>query len=342
MKKSVSFIFVFITSISCWLPACAGEYGPRDFSDVEKWTAIVTAFEPEIEAINKAFTAIPEAKIEKTVSFKGVEYQIGKYKGEPIVIFSTGVSVPNAAMTLQMALDYFPIDSVIMMGIAGAINPKFAPGDIAIPERWYFHDESVYANPANTDVNDDAGGNDETGGNGYLLPEFYEQALAAYKERAKQDPHAPNYANFGYLFPRGTSVVKEGWDSRQRMPYFTVSESLLRYAKQAIATMPDITMPSGKPIKVAVGGNGVTGSVFVDNAQYRIWLQRVFDAQVAEMESAAVGQVCFVNGVDWLVIRSVSDLAGGQKGKNQENVFEALASGTGAKLLVAILDEMSK
>jgi adenosylhomocysteine nucleosidase len=47
-----------------------------------------------------------------------------------------------------MALDYFPIEPVVMMGIAGALNPEFQAGDIALPERWYFHDESLYANPA--------------------------------------------------------------------------------------------------------------------------------------------------------------------------------------------------
>lgn len=67
---------------------------------------------------------------------------------------------------------------------------------------------------------------------------------------------------------------------------------------------------------------------------------KVYQAEVTEMESAAVGQVCFVNEVDWIVIRSVSDLAGGQQGKNAENVFDAIASGTGTKLLLGLLDQI--
>ena len=100
-------------------------------------------------------------------------------------------------------------------------------------------------------------------------------------------------------------------------------------------------MPSGKPIQVQVGGNGVTGSVFVDNAEYRTWLREVFKANVAEMESASVAQVCFVNDIDWVIIRSVSDLAGGQKGKNEESVFDAIASGTGTRLMLGLLDEIA-
>ena len=99
-------------------------------------------------------------------------------------------------------------------------------------------------------------------------------------------------------------------------------------------------MPSGKEINIRIGGNGVTGSVFLDNANYRQWLQRVYSAQVTEMESAAVGQVCFVNEVDWIVIRSISDLAGGQHGKNVENVFDGIASGTGTTFMLGLLNEL--
>ncbi|WP_395345760.1 purine phosphorylase [Ningiella sp. W23] len=302
-------------------------YGPRSFPDTEKWTAIVAAYEPEIKAIKAAFEAAEDVHINETVSIKGVKYQLGTYKGEPVIIFTTGISVPNAAMTMQMALDYFPIDTVIMMGIAGAINPEFEPGDIAIPERWYFHDESVYVNP------------DETGSK-YILPVYYEQALARYKAREKADPHAPKYQNFGIIHPEEMSIVKDGWDSPRQMPYFEVTPRLLSLAEKASTTIEPITLPSGKAINIALGGNGVTGSVFADNAEYRVWLQEVYSAQVTEMESAAVGQVCFVNEVDWIIIRSVSDLAGGQEGQNDENVFDAIASGTGTKMMMGLLDQL--
>lgn len=306
------------------------EYGPRVFSEDEKWIAIVAAYEPEIAAIDRAFAMLDVAKIEKTITIKGVKYQLGKYKGKPIVVFTTGISVPNAAMTMQMALDYFPIDKVVMMGIAGAINPSFSPGDIAIPERWYFHDESVYANP------------DPKKENSFILPSYYESALEHYKAREKSDPYAPKYKNFGFIHPEEMEVIKQGWDKPRQMPYFTVSANLLSYAEKAAVNVPQITMPSGTPISIHIGGNGVTGSVFLDNAKYREWLQQVYSAQVTEMESAAVGQVCFVNEVDWIIIRSISDLAGGQVGKNEENVFDAIASGTGTKLMIGLLDELVK
>lgn len=304
------------------------DYGPKEFTEKNKWTAIVAAYAPEIKAIDEAFEKLADAEIKQTVTIKGVKYQLGTYKGEPVVIFTTGISVPNAAMTMQMALDYFPIERVVMMGIAGAVNPDFQPGDIAVPERWYFHDESVYVNPA--PKNDGS----------FILPDYYENALLRYKERRKQDPHSPAYENFGYIHPEEMSVIKQGWDKPQQMPYFTATPQLVELAKKAAKAVAPIHMPSGKPIQIKVGGNGVTGSVFLDNAEYRLWLQRVYQAQVTEMESAAVGQVCFVNDVDWIIIRSISDLAGGQQGKNDENVFDGIASGTGTKLLIGLLNEI--
>jgi adenosylhomocysteine nucleosidase len=328
MCKSALLILIIVLPGLFGVALAEPKYGPREFSDTDKWTAIVAAYEPEIRAIDDAFDRTETAKIDQTIIIKGVKYQLGTYKNEPVIIFTTGISVANAAMTMQMALDYFPIDKVIMMGIAGAVNPMFEPGDIAIPERWYYHDESVYVNPDLNKVGT------------YILPSYYKETSIGHKERAKIDSNAPKYKNFGYQFPREVAVVKEGIDIPQKMPYFSVSENLLAFAKKAIINVDTIKMPSGKLIKVKIGGNGVTGSVFADSSKYRQWLQYVFNAQVTDMESAAVGQVCFVNNVDWIVIRSVSDLAGGQKGHNDENVFSAIASGTGAKLMMALLDEI--
>ncbi|MFT6896568.1 MAG: adenosylhomocysteine nucleosidase [Paraglaciecola sp.] len=322
------FIYLLLLFTFATYGASEGQFGPREFAVSNKWTAIVAAYEPEIKAIDAAFANLPQAQITQTLHYKGVSYQLGTYKGEPVVIFTTGISVPNAAMTMQMALDYFPIERVIMMGIAGAVSADFSPGDIAVPQRWYFHDESVY-------VNADP---DESGE--YVLPDYYERSLASFLARRKDDPHSPAYENFGFVHPEEMAVIKEGWDSPRQKPYFTATAGLLALTRQAVEQVGPILMPSGKAITVKIGGNGVTGSVFLDNADYRNWLRKVFDAQVAEMESAAVAQVCFVNDVDWLVIRSISDLAGGQQGKNVENVFDGIASGTGAKLLLGLLDQI--
>jgi adenosylhomocysteine nucleosidase len=327
--RTANLLLVALASAPLLVAAASPDIGPKDFSGQKGWTAIVAAYAPEIRAIDTALEAHPDAAIERTVVFRGVSYQIGHFRGEPIVVFTTGVSVTNAAMTTQMAIDYFPIERLVMMGIAGGINPVYQPGDITVPERWYFHDESVYVNP------------DPTKPGAYVLPDYFDATMRRRADRDASDPFAPAYSNFGFIHPDEVSVIRDGWERPRDVPYFTATPSLVARARAAVEKIGPIRMPSGHPIRVSVGGNGVTGSVFLDNAEYREWLRKVYSAEVTEMESAAVGQVCFVNDVDWIVIRSVSDLAGGQEGKNQENVYDAIASGTGAKLLLGLLEEIA-
>ncbi|MFZ1682936.1 MAG: 5'-methylthioadenosine/adenosylhomocysteine nucleosidase [Candidatus Zixiibacteriota bacterium] len=60
-----------------------------------------------------------------------------------------------------------------------------------------------------------------------------------------------------------------------------------------------------------VVGTVVTGDSFVADETRIKWLQREFGAVAAEMEGAAVGQVCQANKVPFVVIRVISDGASG-------------------------------
>lgn len=59
------------------------------------------------------------------------------------------------------------------------------------------------------------------------------------------------------------------------------------------------------------GGRVVSGDTFVASPEKVAWLWQTFGAACAEMEGAAVAQVCARHGVPYVVIRSVSDTAGG-------------------------------
>jgi adenosylhomocysteine nucleosidase len=58
------------------------------------------------------------------------------------------------------------------------------------------------------------------------------------------------------------------------------------------------------------------------------------------MESAAVAHVTYSNGVPFLAVRSLSDLAGGGEGANEMTTFMALASTNSAAVVKALLAEM--
>ncbi len=65
-----------------------------------------------------------------------------------------------------------------------------------------------------------------------------------------------------------------------------------------------------------VVGTIATGDSFVSDPDKIRWLQREFGAVATEMEGAAVGQVCQMNRVPFVVIRVVSDgAAGGAAGE---------------------------
>lgn len=109
-------------------------FGPKQFQQ-EGFTAVVVAYGPEMKGILGRIEADPGAQITQVVKYKGVTYRIGKYHDEPILVFATGMSIANAALTMQMAFDYFPVKQVVYMGIAGAVNPDWQPGDVIVPER---------------------------------------------------------------------------------------------------------------------------------------------------------------------------------------------------------------
>ncbi|MEO0509233.1 MAG: 5'-methylthioadenosine/S-adenosylhomocysteine nucleosidase [Verrucomicrobiota bacterium] len=327
MHKTISLL---ITVTVVWFSGCATTetaYGPRTF-DAEPLTAIVVAYEPEMIALVEAIDANPNAEMGEVFAIKGVRYRIGTYQGEPVIVFATGMSIANAAMSMQMAFDYFPIKEVIYMGIAGAVNPQLQPGDVTVPARWYYHDESVYVNP---DPN-------ETGE--FIEPDYYEGFLSRKDARRAKDPNIPNYKPFGMIHPDDVLIIKEGMTEPKETAYFSATPRLLEATAAAIQSMPEIEVLPGRMAAITVGGNGVTGSVFVDNREYRKWIRDVFNAEVTEMESAAIGQVCHINDIDWVIIRAVSDLAGGQEGKNDENIYDVKASRGGAAVLFALLDEL--
>ena len=55
-----------------------------------------------------------------------------------------------------------------------------------------------------------------------------------------------------------------------------------------------------------------SGDQFINNAEKKAWIVQAFGAIACEMEGAAIGHVCYVNGVDFAVLRTISDNASGE------------------------------
>ncbi len=92
-----------------------------------------------------------------------------------------------------------------------------------------------------------------------------------------------------------------------------------------------------------IGGVGVSGNAFVDNAEKRIWLVENFDALITDRESSAVAQVCVVNGIPYIVFRSASDLAGGSgpsSARSELEEFSTRAATNSSMLVMRFLEDL--
>jgi len=88
-------------------------------------------------------------------------------------------------------------------------------------------------------------------------------------------------------------------------------------------------------------GTIATGDSFVSDKDRINWLQREFGAIATEMEGGAVGQVCQMNKVPFVVIRVISDGAGG-KAAGEFIMFLDEASEVSFSIIRAMLDRISR
>ncbi len=281
--------------------------GALSASAAETYIAVAAAYEPEVLAFKKAFVSAQTKTSERTIH--GVKFEILDYRGKKLLFFPTGMSLTNAAMTTQLAFDSFPVSAFLFAGIAGGINPGLLPGDVTIPARWYYHGEAAYFNPK---------------------PEGGYEIAPYFKKR---------YPNFGYQFPDDVFVIRSGMDKPMQKAFFEADSKLLATARKALKTTAPLLVGNRKAT-LKIGGNGVAGTVFMDNAKYREWVWKTWRADCLDMESTALAQVCWINRKPCLIVRALSDLAGGQKGLNQIDHFETISSDNAATVLRRVVDAL--
>ncbi len=58
-------------------------------------------------------------------------------------------------------------------------------------------------------------------------------------------------------------------------------------------------------------GTIASGDQFICSQDRKDYIVKHFDALCAEMEGAAIGHVCYLNNVDFCIVRAISDKADG-------------------------------
>lgn len=268
--------------------------------------AVISAFEPELIILRGS---LQEAQ---SYSVNGVEFLAGVLQDKPVVLFLSGVSMTNAAMNTQLAIDRFNVSHIIFSGVAGGVNPELHIGDVTVPERWGQYLETVAA------LEVEPGRYDAMGVGGEV--------------------DAPA---FGMFFTRPVMVRSAAQPILHEKFWFNSDPGLLDVARRIQSVElahcdANERCLSHRP-SLVIGGNGVSGPVFVDNAQLREHLHSAFRANVVDMESAACAMVAYSNGVPFIAFRSLSDLAGGGDGAHEVHTFLNLAAENSTRVLKAFL-----
>jgi|WetSurSiteA1Bulk_404760.scaffolds.fasta_scaffold08772_2 adenosylhomocysteine nucleosidase len=282
---------------------------PEGFLDTKPRLAVESAFDSELEILLSKTTDKTEYII------NGKTFTTGVLNGVDVVLFESGVSMVNAAENTQLLFDHFNVVALIFSGIAGGVNPNLNIGDVVIPAQWAEYQEMTFAR--------------EVKKNEFVLP----------------FGGTPEFPNYGMMFPGSVTVNKEGNepDVYDTIFWFPVSPELLSYTNNLSSTVtlakctPDNVCLTQQPI-IKIGGNGVDGQTFVDNADFREYVWNTFQADSLSMETAAVAQVAYSNNVPFLGFRSLSDLAGGGEGENEIGTFFQLAADNSAAVVLAFID----
>ncbi len=268
--------------------------------------AVVSAFQPELSLLL--------SRLEKPQlhTVNGVDFTTGVLQGKPVVLFLSGVSMTNAAMNTQLVFDRFKVTHLVFSGIAGGVNPALNIGDVTVAQRWGQYLEVLMAREA-------------TPGK-YTPPAWMD------------DIKLPN---FGMMHPRPVRLRSAGHSGEEKKFWFDVDPTLLTLARSiqdtVLADCDAAKKCLGHKPKLVIGGNGVSGQAFMDNAAFRAYTFKTFEANVLDMETAATAMVAYSNGVPYIAFRSLSDLAGGGGGENEMSTFMAIAADNSAKVLLAFL-----
>jgi len=305
MIHSARRVISLILCLAC-LSACSTVSVVPARTEATPRLAVISAFDAELDKLRAA------AQVSEVRVINGRSHYVGRLGGHDVVLLLSGFSMVNAAMTTQALFDHFQVQGVIFSGIAGGVNPGLRVGDVTVPAQWGNYQEQAFAR--------------ET-------PDGWDPGR-----------FTGDFKNFGMMFPRAASVVVSGGepDKLERRFWFPADVSALAAARQVSAKVRlSRCSAAGDCLehepRVVVGGNGVSGPTFVDNAAYRTWAWDTFKADALDMETAAVALVAYVNRVPYIAFRSLSDLAGGGPGKNEGKTFGKLAADNSAAVVIEYL-----
>ncbi|OOM16679.1 5'-methylthioadenosine/adenosylhomocysteine nucleosidase [Clostridium saccharobutylicum] len=111
---------------------------------------------------------------------------------------------------------------------------------------------------------------------------------------------------------------------------FKCDEEMINLAKKACEEISELNSFTGRI---------VSGDQFVANIEKIKWLEKEFGAISCEMEGASIAQVCYLNSIPFVVIRSISDNANNGAHMDYEK-FTPIAVKNSTRILKKMLNLM--
>jgi len=97
-------------------------------------TGILGAFPEEVKFLSTQLQHKTEFIIQH------LSFTEGMLNGQHVVLAQTGIGKVNAALTTILLIEHFHPKAIVFTGIAGAVNPTLAPGDLVIGTTLAHHD----------------------------------------------------------------------------------------------------------------------------------------------------------------------------------------------------------
>jgi adenosylhomocysteine nucleosidase len=104
----------------------SSEAGANASRAPEARTAVVSAMPEETAAI------LAMAEIDERSTVDGCKLAVGRLGRTPIVVCQTGEGSERARAGLVTLLDRYPVDRMIVVGVAGALSPSLGPGSLIV------------------------------------------------------------------------------------------------------------------------------------------------------------------------------------------------------------------
>ncbi|CAB4288437.1 unnamed protein product [Prunus armeniaca] len=274
------------------------------------------------------------------LDFSGRRFRIGRLEDESVIIVMTGLSMLNAGISTQLLLSLFKVKGVVHYGVAGNADPQLQIGDVTIPQFW------AHTGLWNWQRFGDGPGNDlSLESFGDYTRKVGHIKFSDFNNKTRNGKSVPNLLNNVWYQPEEVFPVHGTPEVRQHAFWVPVNPKFFAVAKDLedlkLGGCVNTTCLPRAPTVVRVK-RGISASVFVDNRAYREFLNSKFNATSIDMESAAVALVCHQQKKPFIVIRALSDLAGGGSSvSNEANIFASLAAQNAVDVVLRFISLLS-